>query len=94
MSGRDAEVRFRNPNQMEYTQGMTKADLTRHALELPIEEQIELAQTLWEHASPAADFTLSAELKDLLKARLLEAHANPEAGSPWEEVKARLLGRA
>lgn len=59
-------------------------------MELPIEDQIELAQTLWEHASPGADFTVSAELKDLLKARLLEAHANPEAGSPWEDVKARL----
>ena len=69
--------------------GMTKADLTRHALELPIEEQIELAQTLWEHASPEAGFVLSDELKDLLDARLREAHTNPEAGSSWEEVKAR-----
>jgi len=73
---------------------MTRVDLTRRALELPIEEQIELAQTLWEHASPAADFTLSNELKDLLEARLLEARANPEAGMLWEDVKARLLDRA
>lgn len=73
---------------------MTKADLTRRALDLPIEEQLELAQTLWEHASPAADFSLSDELKNLLEARLFEARANPEAGVPWEDVKARLLGRA
>jgi len=79
---------------MEYTEDMTKAELTRHALKLPIEEQIELAQTLWEHASPEPDFALSDELKDLLETRLLEARANPEAGSPWEDVKARLLGRA
>lgn len=85
---------FRNSNEMEYTLGMTKADLTRHALELPVEEQIELAQTLWEHASPTADFTLSDELKDLLEARLFEARANPDAGLSWEDVKARLLGRA
>ncbi len=90
----DAGVGFRNSEEMEYTESMTKADLTRHALELPIEEQIDLAQTLWEHASPEAEFTLSDELKDLLEARLLEAHSNPEAGSPWEEVKARLLSRA
>jgi putative addiction module component (TIGR02574 family) len=90
----DTGARFRNSEKMEYTMGMTKIDLARHALELPIEEQIELAQTLWEHASPEADFALSDELKDLLEARLLEAHAHPEAGSPWEDVKARLLGRA
>jgi len=73
---------------------MTKADLTRHALELPIEEQLDLAQEIWEHASPSADFSLSDELKELLEARLLEARTNPEAGIPWEEVKARLLRQA
>lgn len=72
---------------------MTKRDLTRLALELPLDEQLELAQTLWEHAAPPADFTLPAELKDLLEARLIEARKNPEAGVPWEEVKARLLFR-
>lgn len=73
---------------------MTKADLTRRALELPIEEQLDLAQTLWEHASPPAEFTLSPELAELLEERLQEARENPDAGIPWEEVKARLLRRA
>jgi putative addiction module component (TIGR02574 family) len=73
---------------------VTKADLTRRALELPIDEQLDLAQTLWEHASPSADLTLSVELKELLEARLREARDNPEAGIPWEEARARLLGRA
>ena len=72
---------------------MTKANLTRLALELPIEEQLDLAQELWDHASPPADFSLSPELKELLEARLHEAHANPEAGIPWTEMKARLLKR-
>lgn len=79
---------------MEYTGDMTKADLTRHALELPIDEQIELAQAIWEHASPEADFVLSDDLKELLEARLLEARLHPEEGITWEEMKARLLGRA
>ena len=79
---------------MEYNQSMTKADLIRQALELPLDEQLDLAQTLWEHASPESDFTLTAELRNLLESRLLEARANPEAGVPWEEVKARLLRRA
>jgi len=72
---------------------MTKADLTQRALELPIEEQIDLAQTLWEHASPPADFSLSTELKELLESRLREARQNPEAGVSWDDVKARLLRR-
>ena len=79
---------------MEYNQSMTKADLIRQALELPLDEQLDLAQTLWEHASPETDFTLTAELRDLLESRRLEARANPEAGVPWEDVKARLLRRA
>ena len=71
---------------------MTKADLTRRALELPIDEQLDLAQTLWEYASPSADFILAPELADLLESRLQEVRENPEAGTPWEEVKARLRG--
>jgi putative addiction module component (TIGR02574 family) len=73
---------------------MTKADLTRLALELPIDEQLELAQRLWDNASPPDDFVLTPELKDLLDARLLEAEIHPEASITWEEMKARLLRRA
>ena len=56
---------------------MTKADLTRLALELPIEERLILAQTLWDSASPPEDFTLTPELRNLLDARLRDAEANP-----------------
>jgi putative addiction module component (TIGR02574 family) len=73
---------------------MTKADLTRLALELPIDERLDLAQTLWDSASPPDDFTLTPELRDLLDARLLEAEANPDTDISWEEMKARLLRRA
>ena len=73
---------------------MTKDDLARCALDLPIEEQLDLAQTLWDHASPADEFVLPVELRELLEARLSEARRNPEAGVPWEEVRARLLRRA
>jgi hypothetical protein len=47
-----------------------------------------------EDAAPAFEFILSADLVALLEVRLLEARANPEAGVPWEEVKARLLSQA
>jgi putative addiction module component (TIGR02574 family) len=69
---------------------MTKADLTRAALELLVDEQLDLAQTLWYHASPPAEATISPELRDLLDARLKEVEQNPEAGIPWEEALARL----
>lgn len=78
---------------MDDTENMTKADLTRLALELPVAEQLEVAQTLWEHASPPADFAPSPELAQLLEARRQEGQAHPEAGIPWEEMKARLLKR-
>lgn len=70
---------------------MTKAELIQHALALPIEEQIDLAQALWDHASPPVGSALTKELQDLLEARLLEAYRHPEAGTSWKEVKARLL---
>ena len=73
---------------------MTKADLTRLALELPIDQRLDLAQTLWDSASPPEDFTLTPELRDLLGARLLEAEDHPETSVTWEEMKARLLRRA
>jgi putative addiction module component (TIGR02574 family) len=73
---------------------MTKADLTRLALKLPIDQRLDLAQTLWDSASPPEDFTLTPELRDLLDARLLEAEANPDSSVPWEEMKARLLRQA
>lgn len=73
---------------------MVKAELARLAQELPIEDQLDLAQTLWDHASPPADFILTSELKELLEARLREAQADPDAGIPWKEMKARLLRRA
>jgi len=72
---------------------MTKAAIARLALELPIDERLDLAQTLWDSASPPEDFELTPELRNLLDDRLREAEAHPEAGVTWEEMKARLLKR-
>lgn len=73
---------------------MTKAAIARAALQLPVEDQLELAQTLWDRASPPSDFELTPELKELLEARRQEALENPGAGVPWDEVRDRLLKRA
>lgn len=70
---------------------MTKVEIVTEALKLPMEEQLELAQRLWENAAPPADHELTAELKELLEARRAEALAHPEDGISWEEAKARIL---
>lgn len=72
---------------------MTKTQVTEEALSLPVEDQLDLAQTLWDNASPPAEVELSPELKELLEARLEEARENPDAGIPWEDVKDGLLRR-
>lgn len=69
---------------------MTKLDLIDQALALPIEDQLDLAQRLWERASPPEDDLLSKELVDHLETRRQEALNDPEGSLSWSEVKARL----
>jgi len=72
---------------------MTKDDILRLALELSIDDRLDLAQAIWDSASPPADFPLTPEQEKLLDARLAEADANPEGGLTWEEVVARIRNR-
>jgi putative addiction module component (TIGR02574 family) len=61
-------------------------------LELPVDERIRLVELIWEsiaavpEAVPASD-----ELKVELDRRLAEFETDPEAGSPWEEVRERIV---
>lgn len=73
---------------------MTKSELTQQVLALPVEEQLDLAQEIWEHASPPPDLRLSDDLRDLLEERRADALSHPEEVVPWEEVRTRLLGRS
>ncbi len=63
-------------------------------LELPIEDRIRLVAEIWESIAETPDaIQLTEETRQLL-ARRFEAHrANPTAGSPWSEVKKRLLAK-
>jgi hypothetical protein len=70
---------------------MTKTELAQHALALPIEEQLDLEQEIWEHAFPPSDLRLSDDLRGLLKERRAEALAHPEEVVPREEARVRLL---
>jgi putative addiction module component (TIGR02574 family) len=61
-------------------------------LELPIDERIRLVTLIWDSIAAVPEAVpLSGELKAELEKRLAEFEANPNAGSPWEEVRRRIV---
>jgi len=67
---------------------LTAAD----TLNLPISERIQLVTEIWESIAECPDqIELTEATKELLSRRLEAARRNPDAGSPWEEVKSRIL---
>jgi putative addiction module component (TIGR02574 family) len=60
----------------------------------PVDEQARLVRDLCDRL-PASDqeLELTDEIKAELDRRIEEMDRNPEAGIPWESVKARLLAR-
>ncbi len=61
-------------------------------LELPVAERIRLAEILWDSiAALPEDVSIPDDLKAELNRRLAEFEADPEAGSPWAEVRSRVL---
>ena len=65
---------------------MNKLELQKLALNLPIEERLELADRLVESTLPP----LTEEQKVLLDSRWAAYKANPDDVFSWEEVKAEL----
>lgn len=62
------------------------------ALELPISERIQLVTEIWESIAECPDqIKLTDATKELLARRLEASRRNPKAGSPWEEVRSRIL---
>jgi putative addiction module component (TIGR02574 family) len=60
---------------------------------LPIAQRLELVEQIWDSiVDDEAQLDLSQEQKDDLDRRLAEHAAAPDRGSPWSEVKSRLLG--
>ncbi len=63
-------------------------------LDIPIRERIQLVADIWESIAEFPDeIELSGATRELLRKRLEAYRANPNAGSPWEEVKNRILSR-
>lgn len=71
---------------------MTKSQLRQEALDLSVEDRLELAEALWEsvEADPHQP-ALPDWQRKILEGRIAADDANPEEGSSWEEVKQRIL---
>ena len=62
-------------------------------LELSISERIQLVTEIWESIAACPEsIELSEETRQLLRARLALHRDDPTGGSPWNEVKERILG--
>ncbi|MCX7046438.1 MAG: addiction module protein [Candidatus Sumerlaeota bacterium] len=72
---------------------MGKVSMT-DILELSVPERILLVEDVWDSiaASPETINLTDAQRQELDQ-RLDDYHANPDAGSPWEDVRARILKR-
>ena len=61
---------------------------------LSVSERIQLAEDLWESITEeGADVPLTDAQKAELDRRLDDLEGNPDAGEPWEVVRARLYER-
>lgn len=70
---------------------MSAEMLIAEASKLSPDDRLRVAQALWQSAwDEQADAALTAEQRTELDRRLADLEANPDAGSSWEEVRARL----
>jgi putative addiction module component (TIGR02574 family) len=61
-------------------------------LDLSVDERILLAEDIWDSiAAVPESVKLTSAQKTALDKRLKAYHHNPSAGSPWEDVKKRIL---
>ncbi len=67
---------------------VTLADI----LDLPVVERILLVEDIWDSITAVPEaVVLSPAQREELDRRLEAYHRDPQAGSPWDEVKARIL---
>ena len=59
-----------------------------------VDDRVRLVQDVWDQlADQGYEPELTEEMKAELDRRIEEMDRNPDAGVPWAEVKARVLGR-
>ncbi len=56
------------------------------------EDRLRLIGEIWDSLSPADQLEIRRSHREELDRRLAAADADPSAGSPWKEVRARLRG--
>ena len=56
------------------------------------EERLRLIGEIWESLTPIDQLEIPESHREELDRRLADADADPAAGRPWEEVRARLRG--
>ena len=61
--------------------------------ELPIQQRIQLVEDIWDSIAEMPEVVKIPEWhKRELEKRLEAYHANPNEGSPWQDVRKRMLG--
>ena len=60
---------------------------------LSVAERIQLAEDLWDSIPESPDIALNDAQKAELDRRLEDLEQHPDAGEPWEVVRARFCGR-
>ena len=64
---------------------------TADILELSVSERIQMVEDIWDSIAAVPEAVpLSEDQKSELDRRLQAYHQNPDAGSPWSEVKERI----
>ena len=64
-------------------------------LALPVDERLKLVETIWESIAEVPEALELTQAQEAELDRRLDAYRkNPTAGSPWPEVKTRVLKRA
>jgi putative addiction module component (TIGR02574 family) len=72
-----------------------KAIRIADVLALPVAERLKLVETIWDSIAEAPEALQLTPAQEAELDRRLEAyHQNPTAGSPWPEVRARILKQA
>jgi putative addiction module component (TIGR02574 family) len=59
---------------------------------LSIEERLRLIGEIWESLTPIDKIGIPESHREEIDRRIVAADADPAAGRPWEEVRARLRG--
>lgn len=61
--------------------------------EMPIQQRIQLVEDIWDSIAEMPEEVKIPEWHRLELEKRLEAyHANPDEGSPWKDVRKRILG--